>query len=75
MHEDMVVPDKPRQNFLSAGGELPRPCLINISSTSHQGRTAWRRASSARQSRGMQIRGVTPIQHGRLHSPRTETKL
>jgi hypothetical protein len=34
---------KPRHNFLSAGGELTRPCLIDISSTSHQGRTARRR--------------------------------
>ncbi len=31
---------KPRHNFLSAGGELTRPCLIDISSTSHQGHTA-----------------------------------
>jgi len=33
---------KPRQNFLSAGGELTRPCLVYISSTSHQGRTVAR---------------------------------
>ena len=33
-------PCKPRQSFLSAGGELTRPCLVKISSTSTQGRTA-----------------------------------
>jgi hypothetical protein len=27
------------------------------------------------QSQDTQIHGVTPIQHGRLHSPPTETKL
>jgi uncharacterized protein len=31
---------KPRQNFLSAGGELTRPYLVHISSMSPQGRTA-----------------------------------
>jgi hypothetical protein len=34
------APFKPRQNFLSAGGELTRPYLVHINSTSPQGRTA-----------------------------------
>ena len=33
-------PCKPHQSFLSAGGELTRPCLIGIGSTSQQDRTA-----------------------------------
>jgi hypothetical protein len=66
---------KPRQSFLSTGGESTRPCLINIGSTSHQGLAARRRGPSMRQSRRIQIRGVTPIEHGRLRSPLTETKL
>jgi hypothetical protein len=33
-------PPKPRHNFLSAGGELTRPCLASISSMGHHGRTA-----------------------------------
>lgn len=35
-----------------------------------QGRAAWRRPSM-RPSQGMNIRGVTPIQYGRLYSPLT----
>jgi predicted RNase H-like HicB family nuclease len=31
---------KPRHNFLSAGGELTRPCRVDTSSASPQGRTA-----------------------------------
>jgi hypothetical protein len=34
--------NKPRHNFLSAGGELTRPYLVHISSTSPQGRIAGR---------------------------------
>jgi uncharacterized protein YjbI with pentapeptide repeats len=66
---------KPRQSFFSAGGELTRPCLVDISSMSNQGRTARRRGPLMRQSRGMKIRRVMPIQHGRPHSPLTEIKL
>jgi hypothetical protein len=44
---------KPRQSFLSAGGELRRPCLIDVSSTSHQGRTARRILPLMYQSQGM----------------------
>jgi hypothetical protein len=36
----LTADDKPRHNFLSAGGELTRPYLAYISSTSHQGCTA-----------------------------------
>jgi hypothetical protein len=66
---------KPRQNSLSTGGELTRPCLINISSPSHQCRTTHRMRPSLYQSQDAHIRRVTPVQHDRLHSPLTETKL
>jgi hypothetical protein len=39
------APYKPRHNFLSAGGELTRPYLVDISLTSPQGRTAVRERS------------------------------
>jgi transposase len=55
------VQHKPRQIFLSTGGELTRPCLIDISSTSNQGHTACRMRPSMCQSQDMQIRGVTPV--------------
>jgi hypothetical protein len=62
--------DQPRQNFLSARGKLTRPCLIDISSTSHQGRTTRRVRPSVYQSQGRQIGGVTLTRYGRLNSPR-----
>ncbi len=48
-------------NILYSGGELTRPCPGYISSTSTQGRTARKRRPSMRQSQGIKIRGVTPI--------------
>jgi hypothetical protein len=45
-------------------------CSGDISSPSTQGCTAPRRKPAMCQSQGLQLRGVTPIQHGRLHSPR-----
>jgi hypothetical protein len=74
MAAESTAADKSRQNFLSAGGERTRPCLADTNSVGHQGCIA-RRRPPMRQSRGFKIRGVTPIQHGRLRSPRTETKL
>jgi hypothetical protein len=53
--------DSPRHNILYSGGELTRPCLIGISSTSNQGHTACRMRPSMCQSQDMQIRGVTPM--------------
>jgi hypothetical protein len=47
---------KPRQSFLSAGGELTRPCLANTSSVGHQGCIARRRRPLMRESRGFKIR-------------------
>src|SRR5262245_21559874 len=69
------VRNKPRHNSLATGGELTRPCLLDISSTSHQSRTVHSMRPSMYRSQDMQIRGVTPIQHGRPRSPLTETKL
>jgi hypothetical protein len=56
-------------------GQLVGPEPLDISSTSHQGRTVRGMRHSMYQNQDTQIRGVTLIQYGRLHSPLTETKL
>src|SRR5919106_6471755 len=52
----------PRQHILYSGGELTRPCPRDIGSTSPYGRTARRRRPSKRQSQGITIHRITPIQ-------------
>jgi hypothetical protein len=49
------------KNFLSAGGELTRPYLVHISSTSPQGRTAAGESSRCIKVKVFEIQGVTLI--------------
>jgi hypothetical protein len=62
--------NSPRQGILYSGGELTRPCLGNIRSTSTQSRTAPRQEPSMCERKRVSIQQVTLVQHGRLHSPR-----
>jgi hypothetical protein len=63
--------DSPRQDIRYSCGELTRPWLGNIRSTSRQSHIVHRSGPSKRESQHVSIRWVTLVQHGRLRSALT----